>query len=102
MMRDAMRAPAHYGWVVQCFNFRADPAGSCYTCAHFGSRHGVYVWCKRPGNNPVAAQPQTKCVFWLREPGADYGPFHPPSREDPKHVHIGGSGRRAPARKTVA
>jgi hypothetical protein len=46
-----------------------DAHHSCYTCHHFGERLGHHAWCET--YRYVNAEPETGCVYWEREPGAD-------------------------------
>lgn len=50
---------------------------SCYTCEHFDSEiQGDIILCRNPILNPVHAQAERGCAFWMRAIGSDDEP-HP-------------------------
>jgi hypothetical protein len=42
---------------------------SCFTCAHYGERRDLNVWCEK--YSYMRSAPESGCAFWMREPGAD-------------------------------
>jgi hypothetical protein len=54
-------------------------ATRCWWCTAFGGMvyQGTAALCNRPGGSRVRAQPQTGCVGFMREVGADDEPGPP-------------------------
>jgi hypothetical protein len=64
------------------FNPTIEHPGGCFTCAYFGHRVDVAVWCARPGGEHVRSQAERGCAFWEREPGSDDWPSWRETRGD--------------------
>jgi hypothetical protein len=63
--------PSHRAAAAPCRPEPAECPGGCFTCAWFGHRVDVAVWCGKPGQGNVRSQAERGCAFWMREPGTD-------------------------------